>query len=162
MPRAYISFILALSTVPVVTHTPVSPPPPSSRGIHTPLTSKLWTTDDTLMVEFQAAAYRRPQGEICLELGATTVSPEGLLTSSQVEACRGLPWGHKIKSVRHYVPWKGAPLPSLDTALLTSVRWSTERSGVGKIVNPGNSGGNWPQGRRWLCQPAQGTEKLFN
>lgn len=47
------------------------------------------------MVEFQAADSRHPEGEICLKLVTTTVSHKGLLSYSQVEACRGLAWGHE-------------------------------------------------------------------
>lgn len=61
------------------------------------------------MVEFQETDSRRPKGEICLKLGATTVSPKGLLSYSQVEACRGLAWGDEIKSVLHYVPKNPTP-----------------------------------------------------
>ena len=47
------------------------------------------------MVEFQAADSRHLEGEICLKLVTTTVSHKGLLSYSQVEACRGLAWGHE-------------------------------------------------------------------
>lgn len=100
------------------------------------------------MVEFQETDSRRPEGEICLKLGATTVSPKGLLSYSQVEACRGLAWGDEIKSVLHYVPKNPTPTPppppSLSVTWLISVRCSREK--VWGWEDPGSSDGNWPQG----------------